>query len=528
LATPPPIRPAGGAGRLLRSALSGLLLAAAFPPLDLTLVAFVGLVPLLSVLEELAASARDRPLRAWGGSAFGAGTVAGFAYFLPLLWWIVVLDAPALTIPWVRYPGTLAISGYLGLFPGLFALAYVWIRARTALPPLVVAPPLWAVSEILRGVGDLGFPWGEIGYSQCPNGPALQAAALFGIRGIGAWIVATNALALRATRPGGLRPAPILLLVAAIGLPMIPGAVRLARLETGETVRVALVQPDVGNAEKWNPDRRADIFETMGRLSRGGVEAGAELVVWPETAAPCYLLKDRVWRPWVEALTDSLGVPLFLGVPDYRVETDEDGERRVVYFNAGVLFEPGRGMTGRMDKIRLVPFGERIPFAGVIPGLDRVDFGEADFVPGEEPVVFDLGEWSFGNLVCLEAVFSGHTRELVSRGADFLVTITNDSWFGAGSGAEQHARMAVARCVETGCGMARAANSGISLGADAGGRIFGRTALFERALSVVDVPRHRVPTPYQRWGDWVGRLSILVTAVLAVAAYRRRVPATES
>ena len=150
----------------MRSALAGLLLAAAFPPLDLTLVAFVGLVPLLSVLEDLAAAGRGRPLREWGGSAFGAGMTTGFAFFLPLLWWISLLDAPALTIPWVRYPGTLAIAGYLGLYIGLFALAYAWVRARTSLPPIVVAPPLWIVAELLRSTGQMAFPWGEIGYSQ--------------------------------------------------------------------------------------------------------------------------------------------------------------------------------------------------------------------------------------------------------------------------------------------------------------------------------------------------------------------------
>ncbi len=508
----------------MRSALAGLLLAAAFPPLDLTLVAFVGLVPLLSVLEDLAAAGRGRPLREWGGSAFGAGVTTGFAFFLPLLWWISLLDAPALTIPWVRYPGTLAIAGYLGLYIGLFALAYAWVRARTSLPPIVVAPPLWIVAELLRSTGQMAFPWGEIGYSQVTNLPALQVAAAAGVRGIGAWIMAANALALDVTRPGGRRLRPALLLVVIVAVPMAGGALRLARPYDPETVRVALVQPNVGNREKWDPDLRADIFERIATLTRAGVEDGAEIVIWPETAAPCYLLKDRTWRPFVEELARSGGVPLFLGLPDYTVLAtgNEDEPRRVVYSNTGALFDGEGELVGRMDKIRLVPFGERIPYSDVIPGFDRIDFGEADFVPGEEPVIFDGGGWKFGNLVCFEATFADLTREYVLRGADILVTITNDSWFGAGSGAEQHARMAVARCVETGCGMARAANSGISLGADAHGRVLARTPLFERTVAVVDVPKRQGTTLFVRWGDWVGKVSLLGMLTLLGAAFLRR------
>ena len=508
--------------RPLRAALAGLLGAAAFPPLDLTLVAFVAFVPLLSALEDLAEYGRGRPLREWGGSAFGAGALAGFAYFLPLLWWIALLDAPALTIPWVRYPGTLAIGGYLGLFTGLFSLAYVWVRARTGLPAALVAPPLFVVGEMMRGFGEMGFPWAEIGYSQGASLPAMQMAAVVGVRGIGAWILLANGVAVRLVRPGGLRLRPALAFAAVVVVPILAGAVRLSRPDDGPALRVALVQPNVGNAEKWNPDNRAGIFGILAGLTREGVAAGADLVLWPETATPCYLLKDREWRPYVEELARTEGVPIFTGTPDYRI-LEDDGERRVLYVNAGVYFDGSGELAGRMDKIKLVPFGERIPFASFIPGLDRVDFGEADFVPGKEPVVFDLEGTRFGNLVCFEAIYPDLTLDFARRGIDLFVTITNDSWFGAGTGAEQHARMAVARCVETGRGMARAANSGISLGADARGRILARTKTFERTLLVVDVPLRSGTTPYVRFGDWVGTLSVVgALGLLGLARFRRR------
>lgn len=500
-------------------ALSGLVLAAAFPPLDLALLAFVGLVPALWALDELAAAGTGQPLRRWGGRAFLLGWSMAATYFLALLWWIILLDAPALTIPAVRYPGTALIVAYLALYFGAFAVAYAWVRARTGVAAWIVAPALWVVAEIARGYWELGFPWGHLGYSQARFLPSLQMASVTGIHGVTAWVVAVNALLLAALRPGGRRARRVAVFLVVLVVPIALGVLRLHRPLDNRTVRVALVQPNISNAAKWAPELRAEHFENLAELSRRGVEAGAELVVWPETAAPTYLLKDSEWRPWVEQLAVELGVPVFVGFPDYQ---RVPGTTSVTYTNSAALFTPAGRMAGRMDKIELVPFGERIPFSGVIPLLDRVDFGEADFIPGTTPVLFEPDGWKFGCLVCFEAIYPWLCRRLANDGAAMLVNITNDSWFGAGSGARLHANMAVVRCVETGCGMARAANSGISLGADPYGRTFGETALFVRDVAVVDVPLRRGRTPYDRAGDWPVTVAALASAALLVAAFLRR------
>jgi len=502
-----------------RGVASGLVLGAAFPPLGLWVLALAGLVPLLAGLDDLAQRNRARPLRAWAASAFAAGWGCGLAYFVVLLWWIILLDAPALTIPWVRYPGTFAIAGWLALFPGLFSLAYAWTRARTGAPAWLAAPAFWVAADWLRGVGELGFPWGHLGYSLIACPPALQIACVAGVFGLTGWAVALNALVLGALR--GRRPRPVAALALVFAIPVALGAIRLARAPELPTRRIALVQPNVSNADKWEPALRSEHFESLAELSRRGVADGAELVVWPETAAPCYLRRDRVWRPFVEDLATELGVPIFTGYPDYQI-VSEGGERRTTFTNSAALVVPGEGLVATMDKIRLVPFGERVPFSQWVPFLARVDFGEADFVPGREAVVFDLGDWKFGGLVCFEAIFPSLTRTYARKGVDVLVNVTNDSWFGAGSGARQHADMAVMRCVETGCGMARCANSGISLGADPWGRTFGETRLFERTLSIVDVPQRRGTTPYVRAGNWPTATAAAAALALLAAAFVRR------
>lgn len=504
-----------------KGALSGLLLSFAFPPLNWWPLAFVGLAPVLWTLDDLARENAGVPLRRWSGLAFLLGFSCAFAYFLALLWWIVLLDAPALTIPWVRYPGTAAIVAYLALYFGAFGTAHSWVRARTGAPAWIAAPALWVVADIARGYWELGFPWGHLGYSQVRFLPALQMASVTGVHGLTAWLVLANALVVGALRPGGARWRPVTALALVIAVPVVLGALRLGRPAERRTVRVSLVQPNIGNAEKWNPELREDHFRNMEELSRQGVAQGARLVAWPETAAPTYLLRDEKWRPWADSLAADLGVPVLAGFPDYQIVRDEQG-KRVTYTNSAALFTPESGLAGRMDKIELVPFGERMPFSRQFDFMAKVDFGEADFIPGDAPVMFHIPECTFGVLVCFEAIYPWLCRDHVLAGAEILVNITNDSWFGAGSGARQHADMAVLRCVETGCGMARAANSGISLGADPYGRTFRESALFTRDQKTVDVPVRTGRTWYVRTGDWVVPLATAVSLGLLVLAFVRR------
>ncbi|MCA9751261.1 MAG: apolipoprotein N-acyltransferase, partial [Gemmatimonadetes bacterium] len=352
---------------------TGLLLALGYAPIGWSPVAFVAFAPLLLALESLADEARaGRPAKA---RAFGAGWAAGLVLYVWLLWWIVVLDSPTLTIPWVRWLAPFLIAAFMALYWGLASLAYVFVRARTRAPAYVIAPAAFTVMELVRGRGELGFPWGEIGYTQVAFLPSLQFAAVAGVSGVGFWVVATGALVALAARE---RRGRWIFLAALLALgPTLWGAYRLASAtDRGPSIRVALVQPNVRNDEKWLPENREAIFEELAELSREGVRQGAEIVLWPETAAPCYLLKDGRWLPWVQALADSLDVPMFLGTTDYEI-VQEGNERWVTYSNAGVLFDRRGDLTGRMDKIRLVPFGEYVPFSRWIPLLRKVDFGEA-------------------------------------------------------------------------------------------------------------------------------------------------------
>lgn len=499
--------------------LSGLLALAAFPPFEWWFVAVVALVPMLWHLENLVEQARV--VGGMKGPAFLTGWATGFALYTGLLWWILLLDSPTLSVPWFRFAAPFLLAAFLGLYTGLAAVAMVWIRSRVALPLTLIAPAVWTVMEFVRGRGELGFPWGAIGYAAVPSLPVLQAASVIGVAGLGAWILMLNATTVAAFRSGNRWN--VIFGIALLVTPIVGGSVRLANApEEGESVRVALVQPNVRNHNKWGEENRPRIFHQLAELSREGVRRGAELVVWAETATPCYLLHDRTWRPFVEDLADSLDVTLFTGLPDYQRAAGDAGVQRITYSNTGAAFDSNGNFRGRMDKIALVPFGEYIPFSRYVPLLDRVDFGEADFLPGAESILFEIDPLPpFTALICLEAVYPHLALEQVRMGARLLVNITNDSWFGAGSGAQFHRDMAIVRCVETGCGMARGANSGISVGIDPWGRQSGETGLFVETVSVVDVRLREGETLYARLGDWVTMLSLCFTGVaLLGAAFR--------
>jgi apolipoprotein N-acyltransferase len=187
-------------------------------------------------------------------------------------------------------------------------------------------------------------------------------------------------------------------------------------------------------------------------------------------------------------------------------------------YNSALLVDGDGAVLGKYDKIHLVPFGEAIPFESVFPALRDVNFGEADFRRGDEYLVFEVDDARFSTLICFEAIFPRLVREFVDDGAQVLVNITNDVWYGRTSMPFQHAQMAVMRAIENRRSLARSANSGVSLFADPYGRVIARTAIFERGVLVEDVPIVEGKTFYTRHGGMIAWLMLGAAAVLLIVA----------
>ena len=486
--------------------LSGALLASAFPPLDWWPAAFVGLVPLL-----LATAGQPPARAAWLGFA------SGIAFALLSIPWVVVTMVRYGQMPWWGAGAVLlALSAYLACYPAAFTLAL----SRFPLPPAafpVGAAALWTALEYLRTYALSGFPWNLLGYSQLPNLPFAQVASVTGVYGVSFLLVLASAALAVPFLPGMPRRGAWRVVSAAA---LLVGAVHAAGIwalrgtdRAAASLQVAVVQGNIEQGLKWTPAALDLTLDTYARLSAQAAQAGAELIVWPETAVPLFLRHDPARLAQVRALAESLGRPLLVGAPDWTV-----GEP-VRLQNSAMLLGPDGRLLAKYDKMHLVPFGEYVPLKSVLFFVDKLATGIGDFVPGETRTLFRLPGGTFAASICFEVIFPNEVRAAVAGGAEFLVNITNDAWFGRSAAAAQHLRMAAFRALETRRYLARAANTGISAAVDPYGRILASTRLFEEAVLVQGVIPRRDLTPYVRFGDWFAAASSLGAAGWITSAW---------
>ena len=497
---------------------AGALLGAAFLAPSLGFLAWFAFVPLLDVLE-----ARHRA-HARGRSMFGAGWRFGFAFYLIGIHWIARLSDVAITVPWLKYPAWVAAAAYLALFPGLAAWLAGWLSRQSGRSLAVTFPVSFVVVEELRASGELGFPWFQPGYSQAAFTPFLQLASLGGVTLVTLWLLVSNVLLWRSlTARDRLRTAFGWLL--AMLLPWMWGQRALEAAPHGTGPSVALVQGNVSGEMKWSGQHQKEILERFLNLSIAAVSDSARprLVIWPETATGSWLRKQPEYALPIAALASSSGATVFSGFPDYDLAPDG----RPLNYNAAGAFTPDGAPGARYAKRHLVPFGERMPFQGLLPFLGKLDLGQAEWTPGREAVLFPSEAGPFGCLICFESIFPDLAREDVRRGARWIVNITNDEWFGRSPALTQHAAMAQFRAVENHVPLARCANTGITELVDANGRVRLRLPEFKEGALVGSLGVPGPPTPFTRAGDWPGLLCgaafvLLTLASLAPASAWRR------
>ncbi len=497
------------------AALSGFLLVLAFPKFNFEALAWVALVPLLWAIRK------ETPQK-----AALLGFLSGIIFFTGLLYWIfVVLTYYGHLPPPVSVCILLLLTAYLALYVSAFAFLLRWVRIRFALPEIFLAPPLWLFLEFVRGVLFSGFPWGNFGYSQFLTPSIVQIADITGVHGLSFLIVFVNA-AVSATAVnlwrGRWKPA-LPQISAAVLLLILAGSYgqwRLAELNAearrGKSFRVALVQGNIPQDVKWEPKFQAETMKIYTDLTLQ-VNPPADLIIWPETATPFFFQENRFFRSQILDLAFSKNTPILFGAPAFDRRNGSEA-----YFNSAFLISPQKEIAGRYDKIHLVPFGEYAPLSGIL-GFTRDIIGAmGDFTPGEGVHNLSVPWGKFGTLICYEIIFPDLTRQFVEQGADFLVNITNDAWFGRTAAPFQHLSMVTLRAVENRVPIARAANTGISALIDATGRVTLSSGLFTREVLSGNIKLVGERTLYTRFGDWIVYLSIAASAFFLIIAYLKR------
>lgn len=505
---------------LFPSFLSGVLLLLAFPPYSVPGIAAVALVPLLVALV------RRRYTRA---ESFRAGFFCGATFFILLLWWIKdLLPWANVTIPWLMTPALILLVLYLALYPAFFCLLLRVISGGRRGLALATAPALWTLLEMVRSRGEIGFPWGVVGYSLSDFPRMIQSASIAGVFGLSFIILASNsffaaAISVRgAARRALLAAAGIVILLAnaMVGNALMP---RENETPVHETARIAVIQPDIDLQIKWNQAYTDSIFRLYEQLARKLKPLEPELYVFPETAAPVYIRYESRYRRRLIRLALDLGSPVYIGYLDARRDS-RTNELNV--FNAAGLFAADGTLSQQYEKVHLLPFGEALPLSWRFPILKKINFGQGNFQPGTVLDPITAGTRKFGTLICFESIFPGLSRRYVRQGVDFLVNITNDGWFGDTPGPVQHAQMCIMRTVENRRSLVRSANTGISMVVDPWGRIVSSLGLDRMGTLVEPVIVLRERTIYSRTGDVPVASFSLVIVVLALlrTLIRRRSP----
>jgi apolipoprotein N-acyltransferase len=499
----------GGLGLrgVLLALLSGLMLTASFPPGKFSFLIWVALVPLLISIEK------TRPSR-----AFRLGFIAGTVHYATLMYWIVnVLEHYGGMSVLVSLGPFFLLCFFLALYPALFsALATYLKKSRLA---LILSASLWVSLEYIRGVFLTGLPWCLLGYSQYEHLALIQIADVAGVYGVSFLIVLTNGLLFsllfrnRAERHGFFKwEAVFIVLVAAVTV--FYGYLRLSRDSSAEDssqlLRAALIQPNIDQSIKWNPEYQAHTMTIYKRLTRSSYRFRPEVIVWPEAALPFFFQQDVTYVPELFSLATESGASLIFGSPAFK-----RGAGKITYFNRAYLISSPDKPPQYYDKIHLVPFGEYVPFKRLLFFVNRLVPAAGDFRSGDKTTPMKHGKLYAGVIICFEAIFPELARALTRQGANVLVNLTNDAWFGMSSAPHQHLSMAAFRAVENRRPLMRSANTGISAFIAANGDIHLQSRLFTEAVltASVDVTTSPPLTFYTRFGDLFAFLLIGLSTI---------------
>ncbi|MEA3039766.1 MAG: apolipoprotein N-acyltransferase [Sphingomonadales bacterium] len=494
--------------------LAGLAAACAFQPLGLWPLMVLALAFFLRLVGE-APHLRSALARGWW---FGFGQ-----FTLGLNWIATAFTYQAAMPAWLGWVAVVLLSFYLAVYPAVAAgLAWRWGRGDRAALALVLAAA-WIVTEWLRATLFTGFAWNPIGVPLIAT-PLSRIATLVGTYGLsGVEIVLAGGVLLltgRRRRAGAFLAAGPLALagLAYLLAPPISGPRGTA---------LTIVQPNIGQDEKWREGRLADTLRRLDTLShRGGV--GPRLLLWPEAAITRPLengLADPRYREDAVALTEDVasmlapGDLLLTGGVTWR---SADGRSLTSATNSVFALDSAGRILARYDKAHLVPYGEYLPMRPVLSaiGLSRLAPGDVDFDPGPGPRSFDLPlVGRVGFQLCYEIIFSGEVVDRRHRPA-FLFNPSNDAWFGRW-GPPQHLAQARLRALEEGLPILRSTPTGISAAIDSDGRLL--ASLKWRTMGVIDtrLPPAKPPTLFARFGNMLPLLFALLLAALAIAVRRK-------
>jgi apolipoprotein N-acyltransferase len=491
---------------------SAILLILSFPSFDLGLLAWIALVPLFIVLK-------NKGLK----GAFGFSFITGIGFIAGIFFWVTLVNG----FEWIDFITPLI---YLGLYFGLFGLLFRVMSKRTGIPSYIIAPVLWVFMEYLRGRigGFLALPWGFLGHSQYQNLPVIQITSITGVYGVSFLIVMVNVVLSEVILSRFRTFKPVMAVMIIFGVTLSYGFSVLSRHHSGDRVPITVIQGNIAIDEKLDEALQRRILDKQTLLTREALtSADPSLIVWPEGAVRGLLKRNPLLLNAVTSLARESNAYLLVGSSRYpklgqRIFQSENmreldvedlkdlgpGEKVYIkrkFYNSAFLISPTEGLEGQYNKIRLLPFAEYLPYRDMLPWPERYKKTD-NYTPGKEQTVFRLEDVALSVLICWENIFPDLFRAFVKKGAQVMINITNEAWFGETAAPYHFLSMSVLRAVENRVSVVRAANTGISCFIDPYGRIVGkvqngRKDLFVEGYLTEEVPFSHEKTFYTQYGD---------------------------
>ncbi len=492
---------------------SGILAALAFPKFNFNFLIWIALIPLFFILYQ---SGQKK--------AFLAGWLAGLSFYGLLLYWIPYVPAHYGNLsPFLSFIIYLIFISFLALFWALFS----WLQARLnqyfhSLAYLL-AGLLWVSFEYILTFFLTGFPWGLLGYAQAQNLPLIQISTITGVYGVSFLIVLVSASFVQSflTR----KKSPFFLsLTLVLSLHLI-GFLQLKKpiYSSFSEFKAAVIQGNVSSDVYWDftPETEIErLFEHHLNLSQEAINRGATFVVWPEFSVPlCFSCPEERYvnfRQRLENLVKETKATLLLGTNERSA-----GPEETEFYNTALCLNPDLSFS-TYYKMHLVPFGEYVPYKKIFYFIEKVTHAIGDVTPGKEHRLHNFQGLAFGSPICYEIIFPDLVRKFVAKGATFLVTITNDGWYGRSSAPYQHFQIALFRAVENRRYLLRSATTGISGIIDPYGRVIERSKLMTVDCLVASIKPLKNLTFYSRYGDIWSWFSLTLSLLLVILSLLKK------
>lgn len=488
--------------------ITSVLLILSFPNFDIEFFVWFSFVPLFWALSE-------KKLY----QSFKIGFLTGIIFYLGILYWIIVAVHTYGNVNLIlSFFILLLLVLYLSLYIGCFTFLSRLLQLQLGVKATLLNPLVWVVLEYIRSFLLSGFPWASLGHSQYLNLPFIQIADITGVYGLSFVIVLVNSILFLILYQWRKKIFPLkefIITASILTLFLAYGYWKIKTIEAqskdSNSLKIGIVQANIDQSIKWDESFQRETINIYKKLSYKVAEEKPDIIVWPETATPFFFQEEKKYQEIVLDIPKKTGAFLLFGTPSYKID-----KGKIIHYNSAFFISPQGEFLGQYNKIHLVPFGEYIPFGEWI-SLGTLGEGIGNFKPGKDIFNFTIPNGKFGVVICFEIIFPDLCRRFVKRGANFLVTITNDAWFGKTSAPYQHFSIAVFRAVENRVFIARAANTGISGFIDRKGKIIKQTEIFtnEAINGVIKLSNEK--TFYALYGDifaWI--CSALLISILFI------------